>query len=276
MGAQGEDHAEGDGCCGCDLVQLAEAVAAGLADDHDLHGLLEIGAGTEERAVGEGVAAGLAGEGGEDGLGATAVLLVAGEMPELGRDPGHGAVAAGVGAVMADQGADDEAGIRCGLEVDAAVGVEEVLLGLGEPDLRRRQHLALAQLLEEGDGGLAHLGIVVDEGGLQASAVQRAVGQAVAVGAERPADGAERVAGHPQPLGPAAIAGGLGEAPDHQAVPVGQHLVVAGGWDAPVAGGEEALAVARKLLGFLGAGRPGSWRRLRMLRSSQLPLAVTP
>ena len=128
-------------------------------------------------------------------------------------------------------------------------------------------------MCEQGQGRPAHLRVVVEERHGQPLSGPPAVEQAVALRSCGAAPSRRRRAARASQSGRAKMAGSIGQGRDHQAVPVGQHLVVAArrgsAARAPRAGWRRLRA---SIAAVACGGRPGSCSRLQDV--APLPVAA--
>ena len=101
-------------------TQCGQVRMVGFADNDDLHRLAHEVEGVEIACHGEIIAAEFARKSGEDGIGAAAMAVDAGEMPEADGGGGEGGVAGRDGMVGAMALAGDEiVGVGCCNEITA-------------------------------------------------------------------------------------------------------------------------------------------------------------
>ena len=121
---------------------------------------------------------------------------------------------------------DQVGGIVGGDEVAAAFGIGEMPVEHGDQRLRLVEVAHLAGRLEQRDAGARHVGVVVERAAMQPLAGAMGMEQPAVVVAHPVHDEAPGADRGGQPVVALEHGGGVGERGDHQAVPVGQHLVV--------------------------------------------------
>ena len=210
-----------------DRLQQGLGVRGGRRpEDHDLHRPVQQLVAVDEGRKRHEIALEVAGESGDQGFGPFPVAVLSGQVVEPGEHPRHDRVAGRHGAVVRRLGAHDELfGIVGGQEIAAAFGVPVVPVQHLGPGLRLAQIGAFPGRFGEQQGGLAHLGVVVERGRVAEPAVAPGVPEPAVLG-HVPDDEGKGGLGGGQPGGLAERRGGARQRRDHQAVPVGQHLVV--------------------------------------------------
>src|SRR5690606_17865145 len=122
------------------------------------------------------IAADLAGEGGDEGVGPVAIGGLSGEVMKPGKDPDHRSVPGRNGAVGRVLHPDDEVADVVGGEEVAAIGAVPVVpIERLDPAAGLREIDVLAGCLVEGEGGAAEKRIVVEGGGMLCLAVAPAM-----------------------------------------------------------------------------------------------------
>ena len=167
-----------------------------------------------------------------DGLRALEILRLAGQQVQRRQVGDHHGVGVGGGVVVgAAHAHDDVGGVVGGEGVAAGVGDPEVRLERGAPALGGGEAGRIVGGLIEAQRGPDHVGVVAGVALHLGLAGAIGVGEA-AVRLHALADEIEGGGRGFQPIGAVEHACGMGERGDHQAVPVGQHLVVPAGADA--------------------------------------------
>ncbi len=138
----------------------------------------------------------------------------------------HHPVAGGDGVIHGVLGADDQClRVIGGVEIAARV-IPEVTLQNLRPFLRPGQVKSLAGHLMEGEGGTRHIGVIIEQSRMHCPAKTVAVREAAVGFHGMGRQGDEGLLRRVDPMRLVKIMPGAGEGGDHQAVPVGQHLVI--------------------------------------------------
>ena len=199
------------------------------------------------------------------------VSVVRVKSVETSKNADQGAVPRGDRAVVGGLRAHDQLlRVLRGVEVPAAVGIPVMAIGNGDPLLGACQVRCRAGRLEQGDRRTRHVGVIVEDRLARAPAGAITVVEPP-IGAHAVAHEREGGGGGGDPFGAAEHRADGGERRDHEAVPVGEHLVVAARRHAlrPVV--EQRLAHCRKarLVGRLAGRR----RREAVENGAAFPVA---
>ncbi len=159
-------------------------------------------------------------------------------------------VALSRGRAWASEG--DVSGIVGGGEEAADAVAEMDDGGVGEAD-GLFQAGGIAGGFVEGEGGAGHVGLIVEQAGGGDTALTPGVLDAVIRAGKFAQDEVAGRGGAGEPVGAVEHGGGANQAADRQAVPVGEHLVVAAGADAFCPRFEQVMAGAGES-GFLFIG----------------------
>ncbi len=182
---------------------------------------------------------------------------------------------AGVALSMAVALAGDQiVGIVGGEEVATGAGTPEMPVQHAHPGPGAVQIAGLARRLVHREGGAGHGRVIVQHGRLAEFVHPVAVPEAVALG-HPVGDEIERQDRRVAPFRPVEDLGGGDEGRNHQAVPVGQHLVVPAGPDSRVRVAFNTARSAASAASSSASPSPRRRERLRMTLPSQLPRAET-
>ena len=206
--------------------RLRQGVVEPAFDDDAAAALQKIGGGEQQRALREFLRAG-AGEGADQAFGGLAPDGLVGEMIKPREHFGHQPDAARRRAVMGDARADRGAvgRVRRGHE-KPAVGRAEQGLRLHGAGPRRLEIAGFARRLEQRERGSGERGVIVEHSRGADAALAPGMGEAPLDVAEIVPDEREGRARRFEKLRRRENGGRARERGDHQAVPVGQNLVV--------------------------------------------------
>ena len=197
-----------------------------IAGQGDLQRALGGIAGIEEGGQREEIAADLSGKAGNQDIGLLAVFLIPCQMIEGSQHLQHRAIAGGHGVILRVLGAQqDIVGIVRGCEI-AAICVIPIMRIQGlDPAAGLVEEPLMAGDLKQRKRGGCHIGIILQRCRMTQDMTAPAVTQPAVDRHffDHMIEGADR---DPQPVGMGESEAGMGERTDHQAVPVGQHLIV--------------------------------------------------
>ena len=218
------------------LAQPPRRRVAGIADDDDLDRAHQHLGRAEQAGDADQVLRVVAGKKPYHRLGPPPVMLVPGVQVETDEDLDHGAVAGRHGVVVDALGAgDDVHGVVGRDEVAGAIHVPVVLVGIGDPALRPLQVAGFAARLEQCDRRPRQVGVVLDDGRValyRAGAPDAMQTPPVLQMRDGEVEGSTRGI---EPERFVEHRSRVDQRGDHEAVPVGENLVVATGANAIVA-----------------------------------------
>ena len=218
--------------------RLGARIVEGPVDDDRAAALQHVGAHQSERAAAKPL--GGAGNGPDQVLGRLAPARLIRQMPKPDENLGQEADARRARAVMrlARTRARHVGGVLGG-KVDPAGSIAEEVQGLGREASGSVKIPRLSGGLEQGERGAGHRRVIVDEGAGAGMSLPPGVQKPTVAAPELAHDKIERGARGCNPGRLAEHGAGADERRDGQAVPVGQHLVVAAGLGARLAHGEQ-------------------------------------